>query len=759
MKHWLLSLAMLCVALLDFLFVRLIGLLLSAAPRTPHPLAFAASGDIEQAVPSVLALSNGGSEAELLIYGLIGDIFWDGVTAIAVVEALAQLNVSTIRVRINSRGGAVDEGIAIYNALKQHPAHIIVTIDGSAESIASLVAMAGDEVIMPANTLMMIHAPYTPAGGNAVQLRENADSLDTIAAAMLESYVAKSGKRDELAALLADGKNHYFTAAQALELGLIDRIEGMQEAPLPAAAAAAALCSYVSAIAAAPPVFASGLRGRLQAATTPQVFASLPEVTQRAVVAQIEDEDMKKTLLAAALAAGPQAPQAQPSPVAPAVVPVAASNDPAMAVAAAMTALRDRNAEITALAQAHMGNDDVRIYVDTVIAAADPNVTAGDVGKQILAIMAKGRTPLAGNGQVVGGADERDKQRTAMASAIEVRAYGGQTDGANPFRGFTMFELARACATAAGVNTRGMDRMDVVAAAFTTTSSDFPLLLGNTASKALKKGYDETPEVFPTFTRPVTLTDFKPSSLAGLGRFSSLDLIEEGGAYKYGKFSDTGSSLKLVTYGKMFAITRQAIINDDLNALSDVPRKMGQAAKRTVGDAVFTLITSNPTLSDGIALFHASHNNLVGTGTTISTTSVDGLRVLMATQKDADGRVVRVPLKYIVVPVGLGGLARTVLESQFEVSGNKNLTTPNIVRNSFEVVEDPRLDAASATAWYGVADPNLFDGIVVGYLDGKQEPYLEAKDGWSVDGTEWKVRIDAAAAVADPIGLSKNPGA
>jgi hypothetical protein len=304
-----------------------------------------------------------------------------------------------------------------------------------------------------------------------------------------------------------------------------------------------------------------------------------------------------------------------------------------------------------------------------------------------------------------------------------------------------------------------MDRMDVVAAAFTTSSSDFPLLLGNTASKALKKGYDESPEVFPTFTRPVTLTDFKPSSLAGLGRFSSLDLIEEGGAYKYGKFSDMGSSLKLATYGKMFAITRQAIINDDLNALSDVPRKMGQAAKRTVGDAVFAILTGNPTLSDGVALFHASHNNLVAAGSTISTATVDGLRVLMATQKDADGRVVRVPLRYLVVPVGLGGTARAVLESQFEVGGNKNLTTPNVVRNSFEVVEDPRLDAASATAWYGVADPNLFDGIVVGYLDGKQEPYLEAKDGWSVDGTEWKVRIDAAAAVADPIGLSKNPGA
>jgi ATP-dependent protease ClpP protease subunit len=760
MKHLLTILVAFCLLALDWLHAQL----MSVVPRGyARPGALASAAPERPPVPSVLALSTSGSEAELLIYGPIGDLYWNGITAAAMVDVLQQLNVSTIRVRINSIGGVASEGIAIYNALKRHPARIVIVVDGSAESIASLVAMAGDEVIMPPSTLMMIHAPYTPQGGNSVQLRENADSLDTIAAAMAEAYIAKTGKPDEIKSMLADGRNHYFTAAQAVELGLADRMDESAEAPIPELAAAAALCNYITAIAHAPTEHTAALRGRIQAATTPLVFASLPEVTQRAVVAHIEDPTMKQKLETILAQGGGNNPSPATNPVtnpAPAAPARAAGVDTAQAVAVAITALRDRNTEITALAQAHIGNADVRAYVDTVIAAADPAVTAGDVGKQILAILAKGRTPINGNGaHVQPGADERDKQRTAMASAIEVRAYGGQIEGANPFRGFTMFELARACATAAGVNTRGMDRMDVVAAAFTTSSSDFPLLLGNTASKALKKGYDEAPEVFPTFTRPVTLTDFKPSSLAGLGRFSSLDLIEEGGAYKFGKFSDTGSSLKLVTYGKMFAITRQAIINDDLNALSDVPRKMGQAAKRTVGDAVFTLITSNPTLSDGIALFHASHNNLVGPGTTISTTSVDGLRVLMATQKDADGRVVRVPLKYIVVPVGLGGLARTVLESQFEVSGAKNLTTPNIVRNSFEVVEDPRLDAASATAWYGVADPNLFDGIVVGYLDGKQEPYLEAKDGWSVDGTEWKVRIDAAAAVADPIGLSKNPGA
>lgn len=713
-------------------------------------------------VPSVLALNHSGSEAELLIYGLIGDIFWDSITAIDMVAVLDQLHVDTIRVRINSRGGVATEGIAIYNALKRHSARIMVVIDGSAESIASLIAMAGDEVVMPSNTLMMIHAPYTPQGGNAKQKREQADILDTMASAMAESYIAKTGKRAEIEALLADGRDHYFNAAQALELGLCDRIDDGVEAPIPQAAVASALCSYISAIAHAPQSFSAGLSGRIQAATTPLVFASLPEETQRAIVAHIEDPSMKEqclTILAngANSASAPAAP-ASSVPGAPPAAIVPPAVDPNAAVATAMAALRDRNSEIVAMAAPHIDNPAVRAYVDQVVAAADPLVTAGVVGQQILALMAQGRGPLNGGGHVVPGADERDTLRTAMAQAIDSRACGTQAEGANQFRGFTMFELARACAERAGVNTRGMDRMDIVANSFTHSSSDFPLLLGETARKALKRGYEETPEVFGLFTRPVTLTDFKPTSLAGLGRFSNLDLIPENGEYKSGTFNESGSSLKLATYGKMFGISRQAIINDDLNALSDVPRKMGQAAKRTVGNAVFALLTTNPVLADGVQLFHASHNNLVSPGSVISTTSVDGVRVLMATQKDKDGNVVHVPLKYLVVPVGLGGLARTVLESQFEVSTTKNNTTPNIVRNTFEVIEDPRLDASNATAWYGVADPAMFDGIVVGYLDGKQEPYLEAKEGWNVDGTQWKVRMDAAAAVADHIALAKNPG-
>lgn len=740
----------------------------------PRPIAagMAAATSMAQPVPSVLALSNAGTEAELMIYGLIGDMFWDGITAGEVVRALDQLQVDTIKVRINSRGGEVTEGTAIYNALKRHAARIVVVVDGSAESIASVVAMAGDEVIMPANTLMMIHAPCMLQGGNVVQKLKHIETLKSVGAAMAESYIAKTGKREEIEALLADGDDHYFTAAQAIALGLADRTEEFENVDVPATAAAAALCSYLSAIADAPDTFTQGLRQRIQASARPDIFASIPEAMQRAVVAQIEDPEMKRTLETILAAGGSNPSTAKANTTAPAEpsnVPATANTAPpvtaavttpaATPAASPIVALRERNSDILALAEPHMADTDIRDYVHGVIAAADENISAGDVGKRILAMLAKGREPLTGNAGVTAGADERDKRRTAMAAAVTARANGSTAEGANEFRGFTMFELARTCAHAAGVNTSGMERMDIVANAFTHSSSDFPLLLTDSAKKALKRGYEEAPEVFPSFTRPVTLTDFKSTSLAGLGRFSNLDEVKENGEYKFGTFNESGSSLQLVTYGKMFGISRQAIINDDLNALSDVPRKMGQAAKRTVGNAVMKILTSNPTLSDGVALFHATHNNLVSSGSVISTTTVDGLRVLMATQEDSDGNTIRVPLKYLVVPVGLGGLARTVLESQFEVSGSKNLTTPNIVRNSFEVIEDPRLDAASSTAWYGVADPNLFDGIVVGYLDGKQEPYIEAKEGWSVDGTQWKVRLDAAAAVADPIGLAKNPGA
>ena len=184
---------------------------------------------------------------------------------------------------------------------------------------------------------------------------------------------------------------------------------------------------------------------------------------------------------------------------------------------------------------------------------------------------------------------------------------------------------------------------------------------------------------------------------------------------------------------------------------------MGRAAARTVGDLVFSILTSNPTMSDGVALFHASHNNLAGSGTAITAASVGAGRTAMRLQKDGKA-VLNIRPSYLIVPAAQEDTARVLMTSETDPS-KTNSRVPNPVRSAAEVIVDARLDAASTLSWYLAADPNVFDTIEVGYLDGIAAPFLDQQDGWTIDGVEYKVRIDAAAAPLEFRTLYKNPGA
>ena len=125
---------------------------------------------------------------------------------------------------INSYGGSVFEGTAIYNQLCRHPAHKTVYVDGFACSIASVIAMAGDEVVMPRNTLMMIHNMWMGALGNAAELRKAADDLDVINAAGRQAYLEKAGEKlDEAALTTMMDAETWLTAEQCIQYGLADR--------------------------------------------------------------------------------------------------------------------------------------------------------------------------------------------------------------------------------------------------------------------------------------------------------------------------------------------------------------------------------------------------------------------------------------------------------------------------------------------------------------------------------------------------------
>lgn len=132
-------------------------------------------------------------------------------------------DVDEIRIRINSAGGSVFEGMAIYSLLKQHKAHKTVVVDGFACSIASVIAMAGDTVIMPETAVMMIHNPWTVTIGNAAALRKEADDLDKLGESMRQAYLMKAGdKLDEGKLIEMLDAETYLTAAECIELGLAD---------------------------------------------------------------------------------------------------------------------------------------------------------------------------------------------------------------------------------------------------------------------------------------------------------------------------------------------------------------------------------------------------------------------------------------------------------------------------------------------------------------------------------------------------------
>lgn len=164
---------------------------------------------------------------ELTLYGEISDISWwgDEITPKQFKEDLDALgDIDVLNVYINSPGGDVFAGQTIYSMLKRHKAQVNVYVDGLAASIASLIAMAGDKVIMPANAMMMIHSPWTWAVGNAQDFRKLADALDKIRDSMVTAYQDKSGLEAEEITKIMDAET-WLSAKDCLEYGFADEIE------------------------------------------------------------------------------------------------------------------------------------------------------------------------------------------------------------------------------------------------------------------------------------------------------------------------------------------------------------------------------------------------------------------------------------------------------------------------------------------------------------------------------------------------------
>lgn len=343
--------------------------------------------------------------------------------------------------------------------------------------------------------------------------------------------------------------------------------------------------------------------------------------------------------------------------------------------------------------------------------------------------------------------------RGAAVDAIVYRAQGGKIeDAAREFAGMSLQRLAEECLARAGVNTKGLMPMELVGRAMTT--SDLPAIFANVMNKSLRAGYESAARTFAGVFRQTSNADFKQIQRTQLSGAPALVKVNESGEFTYGELSDAKEVYALATYGKILAMTRQAVINDDLDALSRVPMLFGRAAADLESDIVWAILNSNPTMGDTKALFHADHGNLAGAGGTIDVKNVGAAKAAMRKQTGLEGRLINVLPRHLIVPANQEVSAEQYLTGV--VYGAKAVDTiPQGMRNLNLVVE-PRL---TDTTWFLAADYNQVDTLEYCYLQGSQGVYIETREGFNVDGVEVKARHDFAAKAIDWRGLYKNPGA
>lgn len=380
--------------------------------------------------------------------------------------------------------------------------------------------------------------------------------------------------------------------------------------------------------------------------------------------------------------------------------------------------------------------------------------------------------PATGDPGHFGAAVQRDgldKWREGAREALLVRARLEQSAEVlarvreSEFRGMSLSDMARSYLQAINLSARG-DRRRMIGEALVRsvgqhTTSDFTNLLANVGEKAALKGWEEAPETWAAWCKIGELRDFKSSKRVGLDSASDLDEIEEDGEYEYGTMSDRGETIQLKTYGKLFKLSRQSIINDDLGAFTDVPRKWGRAANRKVGDLVYAILSGNPTMGDGNSLWDASnHSNYVagGSGAAPSITTLNAAFAAMATQTDETGNTINVGPRYIIGPAALRGTILTLLQSQHDPSEGNLASNPWF--QALTPVIDPRIDADDAAKWYLAGDPAMFDTVEVAFLDGDPNPYIEQVDALTVDGVTYKVRVDCTAKALSWQALYHNDG-
>lgn len=436
----------------------------------------------------------------------------------------------------------------------------------------------------------------------------------------------------------------------------------------------------------------------------------------------------------------------------------------AAADAAAQAA--QRAADITDLCQRHG-------CADLAAGLIRGNSTLEQVQRTVLDTIAQRDAARGGHVNVNGGirtvTDETETRMRGIEEALlnRVDARSQLTDNGRQFRGMSLIEIGRDHLERAGVNTRGLTRLDLATRILMHRSgsalgtSDFGSLLANVANKRLRAGYVENQPSYQRWARRApNAPDFKAMTVVQLGAAPDLLQTNEHGEFKYGAMTDGKETYSLLTYGRIVSFSRQSLINDDLRAFDRLIGAFGNSAARLENRVVYSILTANANMSDGNALFSTAHANNTGTGTAISVASLNVGRTAMRVQKGLQSEELNIAPAYLIVPTAQEQVAYQYTSANYVPAKPSDVNEFRAGgRTALEPIVESLLDANSSTAWYLAANTGVVDTVEYCFLEGAEGPVIESEMGFEVDGISYKCREDFAAKAIDWRGLYRNVGA
>lgn len=344
--------------------------------------------------------------------------------------------------------------------------------------------------------------------------------------------------------------------------------------------------------------------------------------------------------------------------------------------------------------------------------------------------------------------------RCADALTHRMGALAELPEPAVQYRALGFAGMSRVLLAARGERVVNLSDEAVLTRAMTT--GDLPNLLTGTGNRVLLASYENARSPVLDLFRRTEGRDFRTLHRLRIGELALLDKVNEHGELTHGGIGESAEAYRIETYGKLFALTRQAIVNDDLNAFSQMTAMQGRQAAETLNNAAVGLLTQGsglgPLMSDGQRMFHPTHGNVATTPAAPGESAFAAGLAAMRGQRGLDGvSPINVVPRYLVV------------SPEFEIDASHALaeifpeTAENVnsLGRTLTLMVEPRL---SGERWYLFADPAVFANFEVAFLSSAPAPQMESRAGWDVLGMEFRTVFDFGVGAIDWRGAYTNEG-